>query len=336
VRNMSGSALILRRRLRDAGLSDPALNAAWPTWWSEAAEASPSAAAELRFSLARKLGLDPRSLMDDESAPRFAWRDQARFKHLSNEDEQELSAITSFGTAIANVLVSATPSTAALLPDATTLRGMLLRSRPFIGLADLLSVSWSVAIPVIHLRVFPRDRKRMAAMAVSTGNRNAILLGKDSEYPAHVAFYLAHELAHIALGHLAEGNVLVDMDSNLETPRDDKEEMEADRFALELLTGQPQPTVLPFASRYTARQLAEDALRAAFSYRIEPGTLALCFGYSSGDWATANAAMRFIYTEPKPVWNEVNRVARSELVEDLVTDDNTPYLSAVLGGEAFG
>ena len=43
--------------LQQLGLSDAAINAAWPEWWSEAAEPSPSASLDLRFSLARKLGL---------------------------------------------------------------------------------------------------------------------------------------------------------------------------------------------------------------------------------------------------------------------------------------
>ena len=42
----------------------------------------------------------------------------------------------------------------------------------------------------------------MAAMTVHAASGNAILLAKDSGYPAQLAFYLAHELAHIALGHL--------------------------------------------------------------------------------------------------------------------------------------
>lgn len=328
---MNSNAMILRRRLRDIGLSDPALNAAWPMWWSDAAEVSPSAVTELRFSLVRKLGLDPRSLIEDKSTPRFIWRDEARFKHGTSEDQLEGSMITSFGTALANILISATPSTGETLPNAASLRGMLLRNRPFIGLSDLLSISWSAGIPVIHLRVFPANHKRMAAMIVSTGSRSAILLGKDSDYPAHIAFYLAHELGHVALGHVHGGNVLVDMDSVLRSPSNDEEEAEADRFALELLTGQAQPVVRPYARRYIARQLARDAIRSAVDLRIEPGTLALCFGYSTGDWSTANAAIRSIYDHPKPVWTEVNLIAQNELLLDEISDENTAYLSAVMG-----
>jgi IrrE N-terminal-like domain len=333
--NSDSSAMILRRRLKQIGLSDPAVNAAWPSWWSDDAEGSASAETELRFSLARKLGLDARSLIDEAESPRFVWRDEARFKHVTTEDEQELSAISSFGKALAHALISAMPANQSMpLPGATALREILLRrgERPFVRLSDLLSVAWSVSIPVVHLRVFPLEQKRMAAMAVNTGKRNAILLGKDSTYPAQVAFYLAHELGHIALGHLKHGNVLVDMDSELTSPAGDTEEAEADRFALELLTGQANLTVLPFSKHYTARQLARDALHISKERHIEPGTLALCFGYSSGDWPTAMAAMHYIYESPKPVWNEVNQIANKQLSFAGVSEDTASYISAVLGG----
>jgi hypothetical protein len=66
--------------------------------------------------------------------------------------------------------------------------------------------------------------------------------------------------------------------------------------------------------------------------RIEPGTLALCFGYSSGNWAVANAAMERIYSSAKPVWREVNQIALRELSLEEVTEDVQAYLMAVLGG----
>ena len=70
------SAGDLRLRLRGLGLSDSAVSAAWPRWWSEDAESSASARAELRFGVARRLGLDPHSLLEDRDAPRFLWRDR--------------------------------------------------------------------------------------------------------------------------------------------------------------------------------------------------------------------------------------------------------------------
>jgi len=323
----------LKKRLTNVGLSDAAINAAWPDWWSDAASDSASAQTELRFSIARKLGLDPRSLLEDNQEPRFIWRDEARFKHLSGEGQLERSAITSFGTALGRFLAAST-SVVASLPnfDAIELRKLILREQRYVRLLDLLSVCWSIGIPVVHLRVFPTLRKRMAAMSVQIDRRNVILMSKDSMYPPHVAFYLAHELAHVALGHLSKDSAIVDLETAaLSAPGDDPDDVAADRFALQLLTGLTEPKVLSKSKTYNANQLAHAVLNAASELRIEPGTLALCFGYSTGQWAKTNAAIKRVYSSPMPVWSEINKVAMDHLDLNLIPDDARSYVRAALG-----
>lgn len=322
----------LRQRLKNVGLSDPAINAAWPTWWSDAADASSSARAELRFSLARKLGLDPHSLLREEEEPRFVWRGTARFKHLTDQSDTERSVLTSFGTALATALVAATPAWLPLAGrSAIDFRKAILRTQRHVRILDVLSTCWSFGIPVIHLRVFPWPQKRMAAMTVRIGVRSVILLAKDSMYPPHLAFYLAHELAHAALEHIKDGNALVDLDLPVSDTLSDPEEVAADRFALELLTGDPSPRVLPFDRSGGARSLAAAAIDSADGLGIEPGTLALCFGYSTGNWSVANAAIQWIYSTSKPVWREINNIALGQLDLDRIPEDLRAYVRAVLG-----
>jgi hypothetical protein len=325
------SSMTLRRKLRQLGLSDPALQAAWPTWWSEDAEASPSAVSELRFSVARKLGLDPRSLLEASDGPRFLWKDEARFKHLTGESEAEQSAMTSFGSALARLLAGASvdPKSNETL-TAVRLRKMLLGTAPFIGLAELLQAAWALGIPVVHLRVFPCERKRMAAMAARGGNHDSILLAKDSDYPAQISFYLAHEIGHVLLGHLDRTSVWLDVEVGARSEVD-TDEQAADEFALELLTGQKKLQVLPTVSRFSGRQLAKAVTQASAEYQIEPGTLAMCLGYTTGNWRSANAAMPYIYGVAKPAWVEVNRVAVQQLHLELLSDDSRSYVSRILG-----
>ena len=322
-----------RGSLKSVGLSDPAINAAWPDWWSDDADPSPSARLELRFSVARKLGLDARSVLDEEGVPRFIWKDEARFKHLSGETDLERAAISSFGRSVGTLLTAGSPVAQFSLigTSAATLRDAILRSQSYVRLVDLLSLAWSSGTPVAYLRVFPAVRKRMAAMAVAVGNRRAVLLAKDSMYPPHIAFYLGHELAHIALNHINADAAIVDMETDaLSTGSADAEEAEADRFALELLTGRPDLQLVPEGS-YNAPGLADLALRVSTELHIEPGTIALCFGYSTGNWAVANSAMRFIYDAPRPVWNEVNRLTLSQLDLEQLPSDSSSYLNTILG-----
>lgn len=334
---LEGTARNLRVRLANLGLSDEAVHAAWPEWWSEDADASDSARADLRFSLSRKLGLDPKSLLED-GQPRFLWSDIARFKHLTNECDSEKAALSSFGFAIGNLLASAAapPTTETIFGlSASKLRNRILDDVPFLGLQELISVCWSFGIPVIHLRIFPLTRKRISAMAVQIGTRPVILVGRDSFYPPNVVFYIAHELAHIALGHLCCNGVLVDFHrSDLAGSSADPEEQAADRYAIELLTGRSQQFVSGSTGRQSAQGLADSARKSAKLLRTEPGILALCVGHSTRQWATANAAMKFIYASKKHVWKEINGIAANQLTLENISEDSRSYLMRVLGKAA--
>jgi hypothetical protein len=315
------------------GLSDSAIDAAWPEWWSDDADSSPSAQAELRFSIARNLGLDPRSLLDDE-APQFLWDDSAKYKNFSGDPQRDKPAITSFGISVARILVKGVGSHHPLEGiTAASLRTHILRNQPFVRFVDLLALLWGVGVPTIHLRVFPLSAKRMCAMATKTGDRSAVLLAKDSLYPAPMAFHLAHEIGHIALGHVTQGSALIDMDDPAEHANDgDDEERAADAFALELLTGDPQFRVEKKGTGNNADELARQALAVGPAHQIEPGTLALCYGYTTNEWPTVQAAMKQIYTSEIPVWSVTNNIARGQLQWDQLSDENESFLRAVMGG----
>jgi hypothetical protein len=119
-------------------------------------------------------------------------------------------------------------------------------------------------------------------------------------------------------------------------PEADDEEQAADRYALELLTGMEEPRAEASTQSFTAHQLAEALLAAGEQIRIEPGTLALCFGYTTGDWAKANAALKKIYSKPIPVWQEINHIAESQLQWNKIPNDASCFLAAVMGGISGG
>lgn len=331
---MTDSAAKFRRRLVESGLTDSAISAAWPEWWSESADASPSAQAELRFSIARKLGLDPTSL-HEEGRPAFAWDDSAKFKNFTGGAGPERSAITSFGTAVARMLLSGTHEYSSLEGiSAGELRTKLLASnRPFVMLEDLLALLWGVGVPVVHLRVYPLAAKRMCAMTVHSGDRFATLLARDARYPASTLFHLAHEVGHIALSHIPKDRALIDMTGvNEPTEGSDAEEDEADQYALELLTGYRNPEIEVRGDGRNSQELAAQALSVGASRQIEPGVLALCYGHSTGNWGVATKALEFIYERPADVWRYVNSVARAQIDWHAMTDESVSFIGALLGG----
>lgn len=328
---MAGDDENLIERLRKAGFSRAAIRAAWPSWWSEEAGKTPSGRAELRFALARRLGLEPKALLGERVE--FVWNDEARFKHLSTHDVVQRAALTSFGMSVGRLLLRATPSEPKRSVGAEELRNAILAGSPFVDLGSLIGTCWALRIPVIHLRVFPLEAKSMHAMVVGVDGRFAILLGRDAAYPAPVAFTLAHELGHVMMGHLANAPALIDLEDPALASDGDEQEEEADRFALTLLTGSPEPDIRTNIDHFNAPTLAAAVLRAAVEYAVEPGTLALCLAHGRGLWPVAMSALGFIYGERKPAWREVNGIADGELDWDLLGDEAAHYLRNVMIGE---
>ncbi len=173
-------------------------------------------------------------------------------------------------------------------------------------------------------------------MVVTVGDRAAILLGRDARYPAVTAFSLAHEVAHVALGHVAEADAIVDLGDPATRENDDAQENEADRFALTLLTGRPDPIIHPSTEQFSARSLAKAALEAAPDYAIEPGTLALCLGHQLSIWPIMMAALKYIYSERHHVWRQVNEIAAKQLDWDEISGDSAIWLQSVMTGDIDG
>jgi hypothetical protein len=315
----------LFQELRKIGFSNDAIEAAWPSWWSDDIAASPSGRAELRFALARKLGLAAKPLLGERVE--FVWKDSARFKHLTTQDAVQQNILSSFGVAIGRLLIRGVPAGhgfTGLSP--LELRESILSSAPYVDLQQLLATCWALGVPVMQLRVFPLTTKSMHAMVIESGGRHAILLGRNASYPAPAAFTLAHEIGHIACGHMRGALALIDIEDPALAKDRDAQETEADAFALSILTGSPAPEISTQFENFNAPTLADAVLKAGPQYGIEPGTLALCVAYRKKNWPVAMSAMRFIYSAPKPVWQEVNGIARSMLDWDALGDEGSDFI----------
>jgi hypothetical protein len=323
----------LRRTLLRSGISGDVVDAAWPAWRQDGVPTGASAEAELRFALARRLGLSPKALLEDRVE--FVWRDNARFKHLTAEDAEAQAALTSFGMSVARLLVGAVPDWRPLEGlTAADLRKALLADAPFVDLASLVSFCWAVGIPVVHLRMFPLRQKAMHAMVVRWSGRPCVLLGRAASYPAQTAFTLAHELGHAILGHLDGADAVVDLDDPLMSRGGDEEEEEADRFSLEVLTGTAEPEITTSLADYNAPTLAAAAGDAAVASAIEPGTIVLCLGHRTREWAKVMSALRFVYGGPVAVGDYVNAEADGQLQWDLMPAEGAEFMRRVLGLDA--
>lgn len=291
----------------------------------------------MQLGLAQRLSIDPISLLDDRRPLQLSGVGSPKFKHLKLTGAQQAAA-HGFASALTRLLLAATPPSDYALPrSALELRHMVLGESevPWVGFGELLMLCFAFGIPVAHLTAFPAGIKGMAAMATSIGDRGAILTARKPLHPSQIAFYIAHELGHIALGHTSGGRTIVEaltMDPGEEGDDDeavDDEEKEADAFAFELLTGRPTLEVLGPERHGTAKELVRRAERVGRDLRVDPGLVILCFGKATKRWPTATAALKALPDFAADIPGQINRALRTQLDAELLSAEDMAYLDAV-------
>jgi hypothetical protein len=197
-----------------------------------------------------------------------------------------------------------------------------------VGLPELLDYCWSIGVPVLHLDHFPKNARRPDGFAARVNGRPVVVLCVRKRQPAWLLFILAHELGHIARGHIAEDGSL--LDDRVEEASQDGEEREANAFAAELLTGTP-PRRFRAAGRWSnAEELADDARRIGRQQMIDPGHVVLNYAYSMGQdfYAVANAALARLEPHANAV-DAIRSVMADRLDWSRLPDDSSEFLMRV-------
>ena len=283
----------LYRRLRAVGLKKSYLKAnILPEWWDDAIAENPSGLAEGLMFLSRHLGLDLATLRDSNAPVVFRNLGVCKFKMSQNVAQEELALARSMAGRAAQLADAATTDPVLPLPK----RGELIRQEilgqgaKWVDFSNLLDYCWSVGIPVIHIASFP-EAKRPHGLAAKVKGRPVVVLFKKDRLSAWLLFILAHELAHICLGHVAEDGMLID--ENVEKNERDSEEDEANDFAIELLTGNTRQNFSTTGRWPKADKLARIALEMGLQLHIDPGHIIVNYAHTMGNlWPVANAALK--------------------------------------------
>ncbi|CAN0445249.1 unnamed protein product, partial [Phaeothamnion confervicola] len=172
-----------------------------------------------------------------------------------------------------------------LLP-APLVRKHLLETwgEPWVSFETLAKLCWVQGIPVVHLTKLPISKgiRKPHAMCVKTkSGRPVILLFRNIKSPHWLLWDLAHEIGHIASGHLVEPEAVVwdeklDYSGRLDWT-DDGEwrriEGQANIYASELLTSEAD--FLSPVSIGQPDRTARSAFHTAQQMNIDPGYLIL-------------------------------------------------------------
>ncbi len=162
-----------------------------------------------------------------------------------------------------------------------------------VNLNRLLRFCWDRGIIVAHLQHLPTVKgfRKFDGLVLFIDNRPCILLAEKHDAPAKLAFHLAHELGHLFQGHIEPGQAICD--DNIERIINDKEETEADTFALEILSGDSQPH-LNRVDGMTGEKLANAVSRYGERHKIDPAVVAMIYGKCADRMGAAVVALKHL------------------------------------------
>ncbi|QEH32904.1 hypothetical protein OJF2_13890 [Aquisphaera giovannonii] len=283
----------LYRRLKSVGLTKRKVrDFILPDWWDDQIAVNPAAFAEGISYISRHLGLDLASLRDPSGALRFRDTGVCKFKKSKGTSEDQLQLTRSLATRVAGLVNAATMEPCCPLPKtAAQMRSEILgQGQPWVSLSNLLDYCWSLGVPVVHLSSFLTTRQP-DGMAVKVRGRPVVVLCKKVKASAWLLFILAHELGHIALGHIPDNGVLID--ENVDTNENDDEEAAANAFAIELLAGAKEAKFRAGGRWPNAEMLSQRARELGRELQIDPGHIILNYAHTMGKefFPVANAAI---------------------------------------------
>jgi hypothetical protein len=299
-----------------------------PDWWDDSLYANESNRLTAQLGVSRFLGISLRDLAGPLDA--FASQQNARLKRARNADLDEVAgavaAAMHAARLVASLMAEHLPFTG--VRPALDIRQQLL-ARPECmapDLTHLVDFCWRHGIGVVHLTSLPKGSKKIAGLATFVGTRPVVVLCSGRDSPAWLAFHLAHELGHIMCAHVRSGDQpLVDVEiGNVD---DERQEQEADSYAIQLLTGHPE-LQLQSARRLSGMQLASLASDFGRAHRIDPGTVALVYGYCNRLIPVAQTALKAMNLESGGREILADAFRRHLSVEDL-PDSAHRHLSAV-------
>ncbi|MCP2729698.1 ImmA/IrrE family metallo-endopeptidase [Limnofasciculus baicalensis] len=322
------------RSLESAGFPRSLQNILLPEWVTPEVLSDATVSSEIATILAKRLGLRASPLFAVNPRVESLERRDIKYKRSIPKKSKNLTAATSIAISVAESVASACRVEFSLFAgSADALRQDVLGSFPgkWLGLRNLLMSCWSHGVPVVYLAELGQGVVKMDGMVVHTGDRPVIILSKVSPLWAWQLFILAHEIAHIVLGHVLPGEILVDEelseDSSI-SKDNDLDERAADMFAIELLNGRQKATYT-LANQANFRELADTAYDFGKANQIDPGHIVLNFANQSGKWGIGIAAAKLLQGDNPPASAVIGEAMWGGIEPEALPTDTIEFLVRV-------
>jgi len=323
--------------LESVGFPRSLQNMLLPEWVTPEVLSDATVSSEIAAILAKRLGLRASPLFAPSPRVESLRRRDIKYKRSIPNKSKKLRAATSIAISVAESVASACRvEFSPLTGSADALRKEVLTSfrGNWLGLRNLLMTCWSHGVPVVYLAELGQGVTKMDGMVVHTGDRPVIILSKTSPLWAWQLFILAHEVAHIVLGHVAPGEILVDeelSEDSYVSKDNDLDERAADMFAIELLNGRQNATYTVPDNQLNFRELAHVAYEFGKANQIEPGHIVLNFANQSGKWDIGIAAVKVLQGEKPPASVVIGEAMWGGIDPEVLPMDTVEFLGRVTG-----
>jgi len=314
----------LYQKLDSAGIPASFAKRMLPSWWADEIAAEPAGLQQAQMYLARAFNIELQSLADSASAPRFR-SSLRKYKLTKNVSEEAVSIGANYVTGVARLALQAFPQPQSAAPvKPADLRTAILKTNRCVDLPALVEWCLGANIPVLHIEQVPG--KKMTGLVVRDNGRYAIVLSKKG-HPAHLLFHLAHEIGHVAKGHLAADGFVVD--EKIDSQNRDADEQEADAYAVCLLNGaELRYRAGGVIANASALHLA--AVRKGKETHVDAGHIIANYGHNQDRYAMANLALGLL-GEPKHGAGVINRAFFKALNREVISEDQLDLLRVATG-----
>lgn len=311
-----------------------------PDWWDNALFKTSTGAIEFASILKQRLGLDVGFAESGELQILTPDR-RARYKKRAATMESELQVCSTLAVAMGKLALFCMEQSAQPLVNDPVMLAKMVRAGSdsnAVSFKALLDFCWSQGVPVLFLKDLPRGSKRVTGMALRIEGSPVIVLGYQSGQNAKQLFVLAHELAHVCLGHVDNTGVLIDegmeaITESMEADRgnqSDAEERQADRFALTLLRNGHFKLPCTEQTPASPAELSNEAVSQGKQLKIDPGHIILSYAREHDDWLLGHQALGYLPDQGTAMELIKDRFLKHCLVDKL-SDDNRSYLLSMQG-----
>jgi Zn-dependent peptidase ImmA (M78 family) len=324
-------------------------NTILPSWVCDQAEKDPDVFPELALFLGKALGISSRSLSDPSGPLVFCNPSPARYKPATGTvlSEERIIPAKTVNQQIALEVEACLPKHPAFVAselDPIQIRNYILASSKKLDFKSLLAYCWHLGIAVLPaVDLHSSSALKFTGMITWQKDRPFIFLRGNAKDTAWGLFVLAHELAHLALEHVKQGDAAF-LEESCDLSSISDEEVAANEWALLLILGENKNAMSDFVgltSKITAKQLAARASKEESLIGVDAGFLILKSAWERSSkavdqstknaaWPTARAALKepSIHNEnTKPLMLDALRI-RGDL-SNLSTDERELVIRAL-------